>query len=412
MNKQVITRNLNVKVNGKTILRDLNLELESGNLVLLRGSTGSGKTTLLRVLSGLIPEFYRGFQISGDVKVYGFTTTIALRKGIIAYVPQDPYSYFVGSTPMEELSLLKLRRYVHWLMDKDLLDKNLYQLSDGQLYLFLVKLAYLQNAKLLLLDEPTSHLDALTYNYVFELMKSYAQTNDSIVVVVDHRDDVARYADYVINLDNTHEKCDAGLPLVHNEPRDISVVLKNFSCNHAKQRILKPINLEINRGEAIAIYGANGSGKTTFIWGVACTDNCEGTRIMKGEVFIIPQTPIYWFDNAPVIELLMKFNKRKTDIESITEQFGLDKNLMSYNLSIGKSRMLSLALAYLSNKDIILIDEPTLGLDCYAKKTLLEIIQERIKEGKSIIVATHDMKFAMSFEKKYSLNKGVLMEMQ
>ncbi|MCC6051779.1 MAG: ATP-binding cassette domain-containing protein [Fervidicoccaceae archaeon] len=70
MIKKVIVSDLSVKINKKTILKNFSLELDSGSLVMLRGSTGSGKTTLLRILSGLIPEFYRGFQVSGEVKVF------------------------------------------------------------------------------------------------------------------------------------------------------------------------------------------------------------------------------------------------------------------------------------------------------------------------------------------------------
>jgi ABC-type multidrug transport system ATPase subunit len=85
---------------------------------------------------------------------------------------------------------------------------------------------------------------------------------------------------------------------------------------------------------------------------------------------------------------------------------------MSYNLSIGKARLLSLALAYLSNKEVVLIDEPTIGLDCNSKKSLLETIQKLIDEGISIIITTHDMKFALNFERRYILNKGTLVDME
>ncbi|MCC6009673.1 MAG: ATP-binding cassette domain-containing protein [Fervidicoccaceae archaeon] len=91
MIKKVIVSDLSVKINKKTILKNFSLELDSGSLVLLRGSTGSGKTTLLRILSGLIPEFYRGFQVSGEVKVFEHPPIQALRKALITYVPQDPY---------------------------------------------------------------------------------------------------------------------------------------------------------------------------------------------------------------------------------------------------------------------------------------------------------------------------------
>jgi energy-coupling factor transport system ATP-binding protein len=410
--KKVIVSDLSVKINKKTILKNFSLELDSGSLVLLRGSTGSGKTTLLRILSGLIPEFYRGFQVSGEVKVFEHPPIQALRKALITYVPQDPYSYFIGSTPREELSLFGLHINQSSIIDNKLLDKSLHKLSDGQLYLFLVKLAYLQKAKLLLLDEPTSHLDESTYNYVMGLMKNYAEANDSIVIIVDHRDDAAKYADYVVKLDNVQDNCYEDLPLVRNKQGDTALVLENYSCFHDGQRTINPISLEVKRGEAVAIYGANGSGKTTLMWGIACSINCKGTRRLSGKVFIIPQTPIYWFDNVPVAEILQKFNKRKENIKYVAERFGLDENLMSYNLSIGKARLLSLALAYLSNKEVVLIDEPTIGLDCNSKKSLLETIQKLIDEGISIIITTHDMKFALNFERRYILNKGTLVEMQ
>jgi ATP-binding cassette subfamily C protein CydD len=74
-------------------------------------------------------------------------------------------------------------------------------------------LAYLQKAKLLLLDEPTSHLDESTYNYMTDLMKNYAETGVSIVIVVNHREDAAKYADYVVKLDNVQDNCYEDLPI-------------------------------------------------------------------------------------------------------------------------------------------------------------------------------------------------------
>jgi ABC-type multidrug transport system ATPase subunit len=230
-------------------------------------------------------------------------------------------------------------------------------------------LAYLQKAKLLLLDEPTSHLDESTYNYVMDLMKNYAEASVSIVIVVDHREDAAKYADYVVKLDNVQDNCYEDLPIVRSKQGGTALVLENYSYFHDGQRIVNPISLEVKRGEAVAIYGANGSGKTTLVWGMACSINCKGTRRLSGKVFIIPQTPIYWFDNVPVAEILQKFNKRKENTKYVAERFGLNEKLISYNLSIGKAKLLSLALAYLSNKEVILIDEPTIGLDCNSKKS-------------------------------------------
>jgi ABC-type phosphate/phosphonate transport system ATPase subunit len=89
------------------------------------------------------------------------------------------------------------------------------------------------------------------------------------------------------------------------------LVLENHSCFHDGQRIINPINLEVKRGEAVTIYGVNGTEKTTLMWGMVCSINCKGARRLSDKVFIIPQTPIYWFDNVHVAEILQKFNKRK-----------------------------------------------------------------------------------------------------
>lgn len=410
-----MANNLSIVINGKRILNDISFKIPSGYVVGVAGSTGSGKSTLLKAVTGLIPHLYKGFKVYGDIKIYGHSPIEALSNGLIAYVPQDPYSFFIGSTAREEASILDIDISSLDIGNIDV-DKDLYRLSDGQLYRLLLYIAVVKGSKIVVLDEPTSHIDWWSIEDIFKLIKSFAYENNFAVFIADHRIELLkRFSDHIIYLDDVEDRCVVDEALDDSIEGEEITVLKNIKFFFKNNEILKNVSIAIRRGESIAIVGRNGSGKTTLLKILIGSLKGYGYRYVAKDVsfFMVPQNPVYWLPGGTVYSVIKRFLemfRSRESIDSISSLFHLDKDLDKnvHSLSIGKVRMLSIALAYISNADIVVFDEPTLGLDCRYKKLVARIIKILIGKGSAVVIATHDREFAKIFKSIYSMEGGVL----
>ncbi len=182
---------------------------------------------------------------------------------------------------------------------------------------------------------------------------------------------------------------------------------------------LRDINLNIFRGEIIGIMGKNGAGKTTLIRSLnGLVRPNKGKIYLEGlnlslksiasiskKVGIVFQNPNHQlFANTVEDELkfsLRNLNLTKEEIElkinEILEKFNLEKyrSRSPLNLSGGESKKLAIASIMCRDPDIIVFDEPTLGQDAKEIKFFLELINQEHKKGKTIIIVTHNIEFAL-----------------
>ncbi len=198
-------------------LTNVNLQVYSGEIVLIAGSSGCGKSTLLRSLNGLIPHMYPGAW-SGSVKVEGehvFSKSMSELAGKVGYVFQNPENQiFMFSVErdvafgLENLGLNRgeIRRRVDWAMKvlgvTQLAQRAPHELSDGQKQRVALAGVLAMEPKILLLDEPTSLLDPRTAMEVISLIKSLRDSLGLTVLVVEHRLDLlATIAGKVVVMD-------------------------------------------------------------------------------------------------------------------------------------------------------------------------------------------------------------------
>lgn len=422
MSKIVEVNDLSIEIEDKNIVKNISFDINEGEILGVLGSTGTGKSTLLKTLTGIIPELYTNFKLSGKINVCGLKPSEAMYKGLTAYVPQDVHGFFIGSTPREELSTIGLNMSCCSELQSDLnidLDREIDFLSDGQRYKFLLFSAMFSGAKVIAIDEPSSHIDWWSIEEVFESIEKLAKNKNIAIAVADHRFDlIETFCNKIIKLNNVPlNRCNT--PSIHNNItyREPVIKIDNVYITYDNNNfVLKNINLSIDLGEAIAIVGRNGAGKTTLLNILTkMIKPSKGDVVFKKniKIFFIPQNPIYWFPSGSVISVAKFFADKfrfKDSVEQILEVFNLGEDLEKniYSLSIGKTRLFSLFLAYISNAHIIVIDEPTLGLDCKAKKTITQIFQKFVDENHSVVIATQDLFFAQLFESIYLLDKGEL----
>lgn len=190
----------------------------------------------------------------------------------------------------------------------------------------------------------------------------------------------------------------------------MSIKIINLTKQYGNLTAVDKVNLEIENNQIFALLGLNGAGKTTLIKILSCL-----TRPTSGDAFILgksilknpldikqqiniaPQETsiapnLTVFENLIFISQIYGFNKIDATIKSnqMLKLFELEekKNVLSKKLSGGQQRRLGIAMAIISDPKILFLDEPTLGLDIVARRSLWKIIN-KIKENTTIILTTH-----------------------
>ncbi len=185
------------------------------------------------------------------------------------------------------------------------------------------------------------------------------------------------------------------------------ITIKNLHKKFGKLTVLDGLDLEIDRGGIFAILGPNGSGKTTLIksiLGMVIPNkgaiSIDGKSVLKkwnyrNELNYLPQIANFPA-NLSVIELIKmvkNLRPKASNEQELIDLFGLSSflNKKLGNLSGGTKQKVNLVLTFMFDSDLIILDEPTTGLDPIALIHLKELIQKAKSEGKTILITTHIM---------------------
>lgn len=192
-----------------------------------------------------------------------------------------------------------------------------------------------------------------------------------------------------------------------------------FRYERKDKDILSDFNLCVKKGEVISLLGGNGAGKTTALKVLAALEKpykgkikINGKKISsyhdnslyRGVLGLLPQNPLTAFSKDTVFddlaEVLLFNGMTKENIEKYikiqTEKFAVTHLLARnpYDLSGGEQQRCAIIKLLLNNPQIILMDEPTKGMDAVLKQQFCEIIAELKKEGRTVVIVTHDLEFA------------------
>ena len=215
---------------NKPSLQDVNLTVEKGEFAILTGPSGCGKTTLCRCFNGLIPHFYAG-ELKGDLKVAGLsvnersTGEMAKHVGLVFQNPEN--QLFALSVEkdvafgLENLGMPReqMRERVNWALKmteiEDLRDRAPHELSGGQQQRVAIASVLAMQPEIIVFDEPTSFLDPLAAQRIFEVISQLNKQLGITVILVEHRLDLAaKYANHVLIMDE-------GTIVLDGSPREI-----------------------------------------------------------------------------------------------------------------------------------------------------------------------------------------------
>lgn len=253
----------------KTI-KNMDLYVKQGEFVGIIGKNGSGKTTLCNIIRGIIPDFIQG-HISGDIVIDGKNID-DIERGemaeLVGFVFQNPFSQISGikKTVFEEIAYglenlgvereeirQRVTDVIKLLKIEDLQDKNPNELSGGQSQRVAIASIIVMNPKILIFDEPTSQLDPLGTEEIFDILKLLKSQNKTIILVEHKIDLIAEYADRVVVMDNgeiifngeTHEVLSNDKIEQHNVSMPIVSKLA-YKLNDEKQGFFKNIPITLD----------------------------------------------------------------------------------------------------------------------------------------------------------------------
>lgn len=430
------------RTSDELVLKRVNIEIAPGQITLISGPTGSGKSSLLKAINGLAPHFTGG-KISGRIQIEGETVTGMMPHEFadrVAYVNQHPESDFATDTVEEELAFgLEQLGWASQLMDdrinqlaeqfgiSELLQRPLTELSGGQQQRVAIASALAANQKILLLDEPTSALDDLAAANLIHELKALAHSHGLAIVIAEHRiERLLEHVDSVLSLagDGTVRQLSSseylakhGAKLELLDPRakvlsSETLAFAGLQHSYGNFEVLSPTNLKLLIGSVTAITGDNGSGKTTLLW-------CVLREAWKRNVPVamIPQQAAdLLFLSTTADELAesdFSSGRPATYTASIFEKLvgRVDPATHPRDLSAGQQLALVIAIQLATSAKLLILDEPTRGLDFDAKNKLAKILAELRSEGHTILLASHDRAFVEGIaDQVLKLSQGQIIE--
>ena len=420
------------------VLSGVSMAVPAGAFALLVGGTGSGKSTLLSLAK---PQIAPAGDRAGQVRVFGrpVDDLDGAAACEVGYVFQDPDNQIVCDSVWHEMSFGlenlgtpqgEMRRRVaeasYFFGMGPWFHSDTDALSGGRKQLLALASTLVMQPRVLLLDEPTAQLDPIAArNFLHALFRVNRELGCTVVVATHEPELMADYATCAFELvdgavrpveDLGRFKCEAALAergalCDANAPAAVSARGAWFRYGRDDDWVLRGLDLEVRQGEVHALVGGNGCGKSTLLALIAGT-----RRAQRGEVrsaisakAMLPQDPKALFAEERVDEELMEWahigGYGADEVQAMMGELGLADRagLHPYDLSGGQRQMLALGKLLLVHPRLLLLDEPTKGLDRTAREHVAGMIEAARRDGVAVIVSTHDLAFVRRVADRVSL---------
>jgi len=432
-------------------LVEVSAAIEPGQVILLRGASGSGKSTLLRCLNGLVPHSTGG-EFHGRVIVCGLDTRRHAPRELathIGFVFQHPDAQFVLDDVeaelafgMENLGLAPplMRKRVEEVIDQvginHLRRRRIDSLSGGERQRVAIAAALAVHPKALVLDEPTSQLDPQAAEDVLQVVMRLVAELGMTTVIAEHRvERIAPLVDRIWTLEAGVLKdqsprtalAEGGarppvvdlalragwtpIPLGLREARihaptltlprrgrepmpQVSTAPVLCSVDKLEHRYdggapaVRGVTLSVRRGQITALMGRNGSGKTTLLKLIAGL-----LRPQRGTVQADTRTAYVPQDADALLFAATVEDELRGQTNEVAAPFHAWLHRYPRDLSSGERQQLAIAVVA-AQADLLLLDEPTRGLDPVVKKALSSFLRMRASAGAGIVIATHDVEWS------------------
>lgn len=431
-------------------VRDIDLNIEDGQFVVLCGESGCGKTTITRLINGLIPHYYEG-QMAGEVWVNGEKVSeqpLYDTAAVVGSVFQNPRSQFFNVDTTSEITFgcenlgqpeKDIReRFAKTVRDfrlEKLMDRNIFHLSGGEKQKIACAGVSIMEPDVLVMDEPSSNLDAAS---ILDLRKILAfwKSQGKTIIVSEHRlyylrglaDRFIYLAEGQVSRDYSaaefeqlteQQRSNMGLrtfalerllPPVLPQQEKTALALHNFRFAYKNEpETLHIMDCEIPTNRIVGIIGNNGAGKSTFSRCFCGLEKRCGEIVWNGRKYrpkdrlstcymVMQEVNHQLFTESVLDEVLISMEEENQErAEEILNRLDLlafkDRHPMS--LSGGQKQRVAIASAIASKRSILFFDEPTSGLDYKHMKEVANVLRQVRDTGITVYVITHDLELIL-----------------
>lgn len=477
-------KNITKTFPGVKALDNVNLQVEQGEIHALVGENGAGKSTLMNVLSGIYPHGSYEGDIIYDGEICNFHDIKDSEAKGIVIIHQElaliPYmtigeNMFLGNERGKKAAInwdetyRLAEKYTKQVGLTDSVRTYIKDIGVGKQQLVEIAKALAKNAKLLILDEPTSSLNEADSQALLDLLLKLKKEGLTSIIISHKLNEVSYVADKitVIRDGSTVETLTKGVDDFSEEriikgmvgreiadrfPKrpgvkigDVRMEVKNWNVYHPlynERKVVDNVSLNVRKGEVVGISGLMGAGRTELamsIFGKSYGTNISGqlfingkevhlksardaiehklayvTEDRKGDGLILSNSiknntslaNLAGISNHGVIDQDKEYavaveykDKLKTKCPTVEQNVG--------NLSGGNQQKVLLAKWMFADPDILILDEPTRGIDVGAKYEIYCIINSLVAEGKSVIMISSELPEVLGMSDRiYVMNEG------
>ena len=477
-------KNITKEFPGVKALDDVNFVVERGSIHALVGENGAGKSTLMKVLSGIYPHgtysgkiIYNGEECKFSKIKDSENLGIVIIHQELALVPQMSIgeNMFLGNekgTPFAidwnktHAEATKYLRSVGLAESSHTLVKDI---GVGKQQLVEIAKALAKNAKLLILDEPTSSLNETDSRALLDLLLRLKREGLTSIIISHKLNEVSYVADDITvirdghTIETLHKGTDdisedriikgmVGREIADRFPKrhgveigDVSLEIKNWNVYHpvyTDKKVVDDVSLYVRKGEVVGISGLMGAGRTELamsVFGRSYGSNITGSVYIDGKQVhlrtvkdAIAHKLAYVTEDRKGSGLILsnpiRVNTTLANLPAVSHRGIIDQDqeyaaAVAYkdklgtkcptveqnvgNLSGGNQQKVLLAKWMFTEPDILILDEPTRGIDVGAKYEIYCIINQLAAEGKSVIIISSELPEILGMSDRiYVLNEG------
>ena len=474
MDKKVVLKaeKINKSFPGVKVLSDVSFDLEEGEVHILLGENGAGKSTLMKIFSGLYSVD------SGNIYVNGEKVTIRNTKDSqnlgISIIYQDfdlvPYltvaqNIFLGREPLKKNGSIdqgemrkKSREYLEFLRANIDVDAKVCTLGVAQQQLVEVAKAVSQDARILIMDEPTATLSDSEIERLFETIRRLQQNKVSIIYISHRLQELKQIGTRVTVLRDGMTICTEDIQkismdeLVHRMVgREVSqkrVRLQNTATNEValkvshlnRKGVLHDVSIQVHKGEIVALAGLVGAGRTELVHAIFGIDRIDSGQVeilgkeiekptpgkcVKSGLGLLPESrkenglsltlPIYQNTSQAAMEKLtwkgiLNLKKEREVAKKYIKQMNIvctGPDIEPLYLSGGNQQKVVIGKWLFTESDVLIFDEPTRGIDVGAREEIYHIIDDLAKKGTAILVISSDLPEVLTISDRiYVMREG------
>lgn len=452
---EIRLKNIKKSFGDNIVLSDTNFDLKTGEIHALVGENGAGKSTLMNILTGLHE------QNDGEILIDGVVTTFSnpreAEENGISFIHQEMITW-PDMTVLENMFMGKeIRNSIGWINDKEMakqatkvfenlgfsidLNQEMRTLSVGQQQLIEISKTLLNDAKVIIMDEPTAALAGREINILFDIIRKLSAEGVSIIYISHRMEEIFEISDRVtvmrdgvtvstkLTKDTDNDEIvkqmvgrdiESYYPDMIIEKGNIILEIEHLT----RENVFEDVSFKLHEGEILTFSGLMGAGRTEIMRAIFGADSSSSGRIKVNGNEVKIRSPYdaikagigFVTENRKDEGLILDFsirdnvsltalsefskggwinrNEEGDFVELLAKRLSVkmtDINQPALSLSGGNQQKVVLAKWIGVGLNVLILDEPTRGVDVGAKREIYELMKELAERGVGIIVVSSDL---------------------